>query len=94
MNADAACQALKIAQQRHGAADDESAIRFAQKALQLDNTLRDAQALIDHLKKFGPDSEMKEHVDRILQARATRADAAPGREIGCDSQYEPGLRCY
>jgi len=72
MNADAAADALKLAEQRHDAADDVGALRFAQKALQLDETLAGAHALMHRLKKFGPGSEMKAIVDRILQARVPR----------------------
>jgi hypothetical protein len=96
MNADAAADALKLAEQRYDEADDAGALRFAQKALQLDETLAGAQTLIDRLKKFGPGSEMKADVDRILRVRVRPAAARRWvrDRLQCGATTRMRLRCW
>eukprot|EP00967_Tisochrysis_lutea_P032444 scaffold38343_cov26-Tisochrysis_lutea.AAC.1 len=68
MNADAALDALRLANTRYEGGDDEGALKFAEKALRLDESLEQARKLVETLRKFGPGSEMKAAVDRILKA--------------------------
>lgn len=69
MNAEAAAEALGLAQQRHAEGDDARALRLAEKALKMDETLEAASSLLDFLAKFGDGSENSRLVQEVLNAK-------------------------
>ena len=70
MNAQAASDALNVAQARLDSRDYEGAVRFARKSKQLDSSVEaDADKILAFVEKFGPDSDFARHVRDVMDAR-------------------------
>ena len=67
MSAEDAAEALKLARKKQAAGDDAGAMKMAQKSLRI-YASDEAQKLVDHIRKFGDDSEMAATARRIIEA--------------------------
>lgn len=66
-SAEDAAEALKLARKKQAAGDDAGAMKMAQKSLRICAS-DEAQKLVDHIRKFGDDSEMAATARRIIEA--------------------------
>ena len=66
-SAEDAAEALKLARKKQAAGDDVGAMKMAQKSLRICAS-DEAQKLVDHIHKFGDDSEMAVIARRIMEA--------------------------
>ena len=64
---DHAAAALKLARKKQAGGDDAGAMKMAQKSLRILES-DEAQKLVDHIRKFGDDSEMAATARRIIEA--------------------------
>ena len=68
MNAESSVAALDVARKRYEDGDDEGALRFAQKAVRLDDANDQAKSFCTHLEKFGPGSAAAEAAKAVIDA--------------------------
>ena len=84
MSADDAAAALKLARKKQTDGDDAGAMKMAQKSLRILES-DEAQKLVDHIRKFGDDSEMAATARRIIEA----ADLYAGLQLAHDAESPP-----
>ena len=89
MSADDAAAALKLARKKQTDGDDAGAMKMAQKSLRILES-DEAQKLVDHIRKFGDDSEMAATARRIIEA----ADLYAVLQLAYDATPEDVKKAY